>query len=66
VKVGFAAFYEELGRVGLVDEWGPKGYKQVSISGRELREKLRGGVLPDARIMRPETAQILIERMRAQ
>src|SRR5437016_11544121 len=65
VKVGFAAFYEELGRVGLVDEWGPKGYKQVSISGRELREKLRGGVLPDARIMRPETAKILIERMKA-
>jgi sulfate adenylyltransferase len=64
VKIGFAAFYEELGRVGLVDEYGPKGYKQVSISGRELREKLRAGVLPDARIMRPETSRILIERMR--
>jgi sulfate adenylyltransferase len=66
VKVGFAAYYEELGRVGLVDEYGPKGYKQVSISGRELREKLRAGVLPDARIMRPETAKILIERMHAE
>lgn len=65
VKVGFAAFYEELGRVGLVDECGPKGYKQVSISGRELREKLRAGQLPDSRVMRPETAKILIERMRA-
>jgi sulfate adenylyltransferase len=65
VKVGFAAFYEELGRVGLVDEYGPKGYKQVSISGRELREKLRAGTLPDPRIMRPETAQVLIERMKA-
>jgi sulfate adenylyltransferase len=64
VKVGFAAFYEELGRVGLVDEYGPKGYKQVNISGRELREKLRAGVLPDARVMRPETAQILIESMK--
>jgi sulfate adenylyltransferase len=64
VKVGFAAFYEELGRVGLVDEYGPKGYKQVSISGREMREKLRAGTLPDSRIMRPETAKILIERMR--
>lgn len=64
VKVGFAAFYEELGRVGLVDEYGPKGYKQVSISGRELREKLRAGQLPDPRIMRPETAKILIERMK--
>jgi sulfate adenylyltransferase len=64
VKIGFAAFYEELGRVGLVDEYAPKGYKQVSISGREMREKLRAGVLPDPRIMRPETARILIERMK--
>jgi sulfate adenylyltransferase len=64
VKVGFAAYYEELGRVGLMDEWGPKGYKQVSISGRELREKLRTGVLPDPRVMRPETARILIESMK--
>lgn len=64
VKVGFAAYYEELGRVGLVDECAPKGYKQVSISGRELREKLRAGQLPDPRVMRPETARILIERMK--
>lgn len=64
VKVGFAAFYEEINRVGLVDECGPKGYKQVSISGRELREKLRAGELPDPRIMRPETAKILIESMK--
>jgi sulfate adenylyltransferase len=64
VKVGFAAYYEELGRVGLVDEFGPKGYKQVSISGRDLRETLRQGELPDPRIMRPETARILAERMR--
>jgi sulfate adenylyltransferase len=63
VKVGFAAYYEEIGRVGLVDECAPKGYKQVSISGRELREKLRAGTLPDARVMRPETAKILIETM---
>ena len=64
VKVGFAAFYEELGRVGLVDECAAKGYHAVSISGRELREKLRAGILPDPRIMRPETAKILIERMK--
>jgi sulfate adenylyltransferase len=66
VKIGFAAFYEELGRVGLVDECAPKGYHQVSISGRELREKLRAGVLPDPRVMRPETAAILIERMQGE
>jgi sulfate adenylyltransferase len=64
VKIGFAAYYEEIGRVGLVDECGPKGYKQVSISGRDLREKLRAGELPDARVMRPETARILIQRMK--
>ena len=64
VKIGFAAYYEELGRVGLVDECAPKGYKQVSISGRELREKLRTGQLPDPRIIRPETARILIECMK--
>lgn len=65
VKVGFAAFYAELGRVGLVDEHAPKGWKPVSISGRELREKLSRGELPDSRIMRPETAQVLIEKMKA-
>src|SRR5205814_775777 len=57
VKVGFAAFYEELGRVGLVEEWAPKGYKQVSISGRELREKLRKGELPDPRVMRVKVSR---------
>jgi sulfate adenylyltransferase len=65
VKVGFAAYYEELGRVGLVDECGPKGYRQVTIAGRLLREQLRAGQLPDPRVMRPETARILIERMQA-
>jgi len=64
VKIGFAAFFEELGRVGLVDEFGPKGYKQVSITGRDLRTKLRAGELPDPRIMRPETSKILIECMK--
>jgi len=65
VKVGFAAYYAELGRVGLVDEHASKGWKPVSISGRELRDKLRAGELPDPRIMRPETAKVLIERMKA-
>ncbi|MGL5094337.1 MAG: sulfate adenylyltransferase, partial [Planctomycetia bacterium] len=65
VKVGFAAFFEELGRVGLVDDYGPKGYKQVSISGRDLRTQLSAGSLPDPRIMRRETASILIEAIKA-
>jgi sulfate adenylyltransferase len=63
VKIGFAAYYEELGRVGLVEECEPKGYKQVTIAGRILRETLRKGELPDPRVMRPETARILIESM---
>ena len=65
VKVGFAAFYAEIDRVGLVDDHAAKGWKPVSISGRELRDKLRAGKLPDPRVMRPETAKVLIERMRA-
>lgn len=64
VKVGFAAFFEELGRVGLVDEYKPKGYHPVSISGRELRQQLQAGQLPDPRIMRRETAEILIAAMK--
>src|ERR1051325_10801074 len=64
VKVGFAAFYEELGRVGLVDEYGPRGFKQVSISGRELRETLRSGQLPDPRTSRPEREKTPEEGMR--
>jgi sulfate adenylyltransferase len=66
VKIGFAAYYEELGRVGLVEENEPKGYKQVNIAGRILRETLRKGELPDPRIMRPSTARILIESMKGQ
>jgi len=64
VKVGFAAFFEELGRVGLVEEYAPKGFKQVTISGTILRDKLRAGELPDERVMRPETARVLIESMK--
>jgi sulfate adenylyltransferase len=64
VKVGFAAYYAELGRVGLVEEHAPKGWKPVNISGTELREKFKKGELPDPGVMRPETANVLIERYR--
>jgi len=63
VKVGFAVFYEELGRVGLIEEYESKGYHPISISGRELRRQLREGRMPDPRIMRPQVAEILIEKM---
>jgi sulfate adenylyltransferase len=66
VKVGFAAYYAELGRVGLVEEHAPKGWKPVNISGTELREKLKNGELPDPGIMRPETARVLAEKYKSQ
>ncbi len=57
VNVGFAAYFEEIGRVGLVEE--NKGKTQVSISGTKIREILGQGELPDARVMRPSTAKVL-------
>ncbi len=62
-KIGFAAFYESLGRVDLSDEH--PNEKPVSISGTKVREQLQSGQTPDPRIMRPETAQILIEAYRS-
>ncbi|PXF48074.1 Sulfate adenylyltransferase [Gracilariopsis chorda] len=59
VNVGFAAYFEELGRVGLVSE--NKGKKSVSISGTKVREMLNRGERPDERVMRPTTSDILIE-----
>ena len=47
-----------------MEEYGPKGYKQVTIAGRILRETLGRGELPDERVMRPSTAKILIESMK--
>jgi sulfate adenylyltransferase len=64
VKVGFAAYYAEAGRVRLVDEC-PKDWKPVSISGTELRAMLGRGELPAPGIMRAETARVLIEKYQA-
>ncbi|MBN2563609.1 MAG: sulfate adenylyltransferase [Phycisphaerae bacterium] len=61
VKVGFAAFYESMGRVDLMDNHPDE--KPVFISGRKVREQLIAGEMPDPRIMRPETAEILIDKM---
>lgn len=57
VNVGFAAYFEEIGRVGLVEE--NAGKTQVSISGTKIREILGKGELPDDRVMRPSTAKVL-------
>ncbi len=64
VKVGFAAYYAEAGRVRLVEE-APKEWKMVSISGTDLRAQLGKGELPNPGIMRPATAQVLIEKYKA-
>jgi sulfate adenylyltransferase len=58
-KVGFAAFYESLGRVDLTERH--KDEKPFSISGTKIREMLQAGERPDPRIMRPETSDLLIE-----
>ncbi len=58
-NIGFAAFYESLGRVDLSENHASE--KPVSISGTDVRRQLQSGQTPDPRIMRPETAQILIE-----
>lgn len=59
VNVGFAAYFEELGRVGLVAD--NKDKKSVSISGTKVREMLNNGEKPDERVMRPSTAEVLIK-----
>lgn len=62
-KIGFAAFYESLGRVDLTDNH--PGEKPFAISGTKVREQLRAGQAPDPRILRPEIAEILIEAYRS-
>ncbi len=65
LNVGFAAYYEELGRVGLIEEYKDRGWKPVTVAGRVLREQLGAGTEPDPRVIRPETSRILIQALRA-
>lgn len=58
LNVGFAAYFEELERVGLIDEH--KGLIPFTISGSQIRQTLQSGEKPDPRIVRPEVAEILI------
>ncbi len=59
VNVGFAAYFEEIGRVGLMEE--NKGNTSVFISGTKVRSQLTAGEFPDPRIMRESTARILVD-----
>jgi len=61
LKVGFAAFYESMGRVDLMENH--KDEKPVFISGKEVRRMLKAGEPVDPRIMRESTSKILSEAM---
>ncbi|MFN0197370.1 MAG: sulfate adenylyltransferase [Planctomycetaceae bacterium] len=57
VNVGFAAYYDSIGRVDLMERH--KDEKPVFISGKDVRNTLLKGELVDERIMRPSTSKIL-------
>jgi sulfate adenylyltransferase len=59
VNVGFAAYFEEIGRVGLMED--NKENTSVFISGTKVRSQLTAGEFPDPRIMRESTARILVD-----
>ena len=61
LRVGFAAYYESVGRVDLMDSH--PGEKPVSISGKDVRRALTEGREVDPRIMRPSTSRILAAAM---
>jgi sulfate adenylyltransferase len=61
LKVGFAAYYESVGRVDLMENH--PGETPVSISGKDIRKALLEGREVDPRIMRPSTARILAAAM---
>jgi len=62
LKVGFAAFYESIGRVDLMQNHADE--KPVFISGKDVRATLKKGELVDPRIMRESTASILAAAMK--
>jgi len=64
LNIGFAAFYGEIRKVGLVEDYEDKGWKPVTISGTEMRRLLTNGEIPSEQFMRPEVSQILIEYYR--
>jgi sulfate adenylyltransferase len=61
-NIGFAAYYESMGRVDLTENH--PGEAPLTVSGTRVREQLQKGEHPDPRILRPEIAEILIESYR--
>lgn len=62
VKVGFAAYYESVGRVDLMENHPDD--KPVFISGKDVRATLLKGEQVDPRIMRESTSRILAAAMK--
>ena len=62
LKVGFAAYYDSMGRVDLMENHAEE--KPVFISGKDVRKALIEGRPVDPRIMRESTAEILHEAMK--
>ncbi len=65
MKVGFAAYYPSVGRVDLMENHSGDD-KPLFISGKAIRQMLVSGEHPPTEIMRPPTADILIETYRKQ
>ncbi|MDR0609224.1 MAG: sulfate adenylyltransferase [Planctomycetaceae bacterium] len=61
LNVGFAAYYESVGRVDLMEKH--KDEKPIFISGKDVRKTLLEGKEVDPRIMRQSTSKILAEAM---
>ena len=61
LNVGFAAYYESIGRVDLMENH--KDEKPLFISGKEVRRCLMAGEPVDPRVMRQSTAAILSAAM---
>lgn len=62
VNVGFAAYYDSMGRVDLMERH--KDEKPVFISGKDVRATLQRGEMVDPRIMRESTSRILAAAMK--
>jgi len=62
LNVGFAAYYESVGRVDLMELHPDE--KPVFISGKDVRNTLQQGNDVDPRIMRPSTSHILAAAMK--
>ena len=61
-KIGFAAYYESIGRVDLTENHA--GEKPVTVSGTQVRKELQSGQRPDPRVLRPESSDVLIAAYR--